>query len=123
MTIGQISADREAIVTVRLRGSDGAETEIEAVLDTGFSDFLTLPLLLIDALLLPRLNSAQIRLADGSFRRVDVYEGRIRWAGTWRAIPIQASENAPLLGMGLLFGSLLCLELAEGGSVTAETLE
>ena len=65
MIIGQITEDREAVVQIRLRGSDSLEVEVKAIVDTGFTDFLTLPEYLMTELSFPRLDTMRIRLAVG----------------------------------------------------------
>jgi predicted aspartyl protease len=40
---GMVNPDREAIICLPVRGPDEREQEIEAVIDTGFNGFLTLP--------------------------------------------------------------------------------
>jgi clan AA aspartic protease len=101
----------------------GSEVEIPVILDTGFSDYLTLPQSLIDELAFRRRDTTQIKLADGSFRRVEVFEGRVWWNYEWLTIPIQASEGDPLLGMALLHKHLLTVDVISQGDVTIETLE
>ena len=41
--IGRVSSVPEAIVALQVRGPEDHEVEVEAVLDTGFTDYLTLP--------------------------------------------------------------------------------
>ena len=53
MIEGVVNAAREAVVTISVRGPDGQAREIEAVIDTGYSGFLTLPASLVEDLGLP----------------------------------------------------------------------
>ena len=71
---GSVSADREAVLPLRVRGSDGREELVNAVIDTGFNGFLTLPPSLISDLDLPFIGITQATLGDGSTVRLDVYE-------------------------------------------------
>jgi predicted aspartyl protease len=43
MISGIVTADREAIVRLHLRGTSGLGVDVEAVLDTGFTEYLSLP--------------------------------------------------------------------------------
>ena len=43
MITGRVTRTPEALVALRVSGPQGREIEIEAVLDTGFTDYLTLP--------------------------------------------------------------------------------
>ena len=66
MIEGVVNASYEAMVTRLLRGPDGDVRDIEAVIDTGYSGFLTLPPRLVAELGLPFVTSAQAILANGS---------------------------------------------------------
>ena len=123
MIIGQVTSEHEAVLTIRLRSLDGAEIEVEVILDTGFTDFLTMPAALIRELSWPRRDSVPIILSDGSPRRVDVHAGHILWNGDWRIIPVQASEGDPLLGMALLHENFVSIEVISGGAVSIESIE
>lgn len=123
MITGGVTARREAIVSIRLRGMDGTELDVEAVLDTGFDDYLTLPAPLIAALSLPQLEAVPITLGDGQVVRVAVHGARVRWNDAWRDIYVQETGGDILLGMNLLLGSLVTLEVTDGGTVTIEALE
>jgi clan AA aspartic protease len=123
MITGEVTARREAVVSIRLRGVDGTELNVEAVLDTGFDDYLTLPAPLIAALGLPQLESVPITLGDGQVVRVAVHEARVRWNDAGRGIYVQETGGDILLGMNLLLGILVTLEVMDGGTVTIEALE
>ena len=43
MITGAVNANREATIRLVMSGSSGQQHEIEAIIDTGFTDFLTLP--------------------------------------------------------------------------------
>jgi len=43
MIIGAVTADREAVVKLEVRGPAGTKAEVEFVLDTGFTEYLTKP--------------------------------------------------------------------------------
>jgi predicted aspartyl protease len=62
MITGHVTADREAIVRLKLRGTNGVEAEVEAVLDTGFTEYLSLPQNWVTALALPLLFTDQMTL-------------------------------------------------------------
>jgi clan AA aspartic protease len=120
---GQVTLQLEALLTVRVRGASRTEVEINSTVDTGFSECLTLPPAIILALDLEQRGITQIRLSDGTYRRVDVYAGEIWWNGEWYAIPIQESQGDVLLGMELLHNHDLFIEVVAGGTVTVENME
>lgn len=51
--------DREARVPLVLRGPDGREQGVAAIIDTGFSGHLTLPFAVVEALGLDRLGQGE----------------------------------------------------------------
>ena len=53
MILGVVNAAYEAVVTLPLQDPEGRTRDIEAVVDTGYSGFLTLPPGLVDDLGLP----------------------------------------------------------------------
>jgi clan AA aspartic protease len=118
MITGVVTAYREAIVRLRLRATSGLEVEVEAVLDTGFTEYLSLPLATIQALNLPQISSEELILADGGRLQVAVYEGTVVWDGQDRTIYIHCLEGSPLLGMFLLFDHLLTMEVVNNGPLT-----
>jgi clan AA aspartic protease len=122
MMTGVVKSSREAIVRLKLRGTNGVDSEVEAVLDTGFTESLTLPQAWIVALALPRVNLDRVTLADGTIVGVDLHEGTVVWNGQDRAIIVHCMEGVPLIGMSLIYDHLLTLEATDGGSVTIAAL-
>ena len=116
MITGIVTADREALVRVLVRGVHGRERELVAILDTGFSEFLTLPSNVIEFLALPAAQSNEMTLADDTIIDVPVHRAVIVWEGAERRILVHRVDGTPLLGMGLVFGNVLTLEgKADGG--------
>ena len=66
MIEGVVNAAYEAVISLSLRGPSGQTREIDAVIDTGFNGFLTLPPALVAELGLPFLSHGGATLADGS---------------------------------------------------------
>ena len=123
MIKGRVNAHREARVPLPLRGSRGEEHAIEAVIDTGYNGFLTLPLEFIARLGLPFLRSSRAILGDGSTIEFDIYEATLIWNGRLQRIPVDAADVNPLLGMGLLYGHELNIEVIEEGSALIRALK
>jgi clan AA aspartic protease len=123
MINGRVNAHREALVSLPLRGAQGEEHTIEAVIDTGYNGFLTLPPALIEQLGLPFLRSSRAVLGDGSIIEFDLHEATVVWNDRSRRIPVDAADVSPLLGMGLLYGHALNVEVIEEGNVLIRSLE
>jgi clan AA aspartic protease len=120
---GRVTAHREALVSLSLRSGQGEEHAIEAVIDTGYDGFLTVPPDLIEQLGLPYLRSSRAILGDGSVIEFDIHEVTVIWNDRLRRIPVDAADVAPLLGMGLLYGHELKIEVIEEGSVHIRSLK
>ena len=77
MMPGFVNAFHEVIFTLRLRGSGGENVETQAILDTGFNDWLTLTPAMVQALDLPFREDAEFTLADGSEAMARLFEVEI----------------------------------------------
>jgi clan AA aspartic protease len=116
--------DQNCEATVRLVVSNESKQRqvINAVIDTGFTGFLTLPLTVINSLSLRLYSREEGTLGDGSTCIFDVYSGLVIWDGEYRYIDVNASETDPLVGMSLLYGYRIQLDAIEGGTVTIQAL-
>lgn len=121
MIAGTISNHR-AYVNLSIRTPDGREHEIETVLDTGFTGVLTLPPAAVAALSLPYVGPQPARLADGSPVMLALHELTLLWDGEERPVEVLSMDGAPLIGMALLDGSDVHLQVTEGGLVSIEPL-
>ena len=112
-----MSAAREAVVPLRLQGPEGRTREIEAVVDTGYSGFLTLPTALVDELGLPFAYIGQALLANDAEVDFDVHYVTVLWDGQPRDIEADATGSTPLVGMLLLDRHDLSIQVRDGGRV------
>lgn len=122
MIAGVVNAAREARVSLVLRAARGATQEIDALIDTGFNGFLTLPPSLIAALDLKRLARGRAILADGRDQLFDIYAVTVLWDGQALTVEADSADTDPLVGMGLLQGYRLSIEVLDGGSVEIQRL-
>ena len=114
---GIVNARYEAIVRLRVRGPGGVEADVDAIVDSGFTSSLTLPAATVTALGLVRQSGATAVLADGSIRQFEVYAAEVEWGGVWRTVLVSAVGSEPLLGMRLMAGHVLNIEVVPGGMV------
>ena len=114
------------MLVVRVVGQDGRSADIEAVIDTGFDGHLLLPPSVVSSLSLPRIGSARPTLADGSIVLMTVHVAEVLWHGRSRPVRVLAAGQGPsggaLVGMALLRGSRLRVDVVPGGSVLVEEL-
>jgi clan AA aspartic protease len=121
MMIGSVNSLHEAVLRLIVQGPKG-EQEVEAVIDTGFDGSLTLPSELVTALGLPFQSRGMVLLGDGSRSTFDAHEGMVLWNGRSRRILVEVADTEPLLGMRLMLGNELKIEIVEGGDVSLREL-
>lgn len=100
-----------------LRGPQEREQVIEAVVDTGYTASVTLPPAQITALGLRWQGFGRGTLADGSQCLFDVYEAEAVWDGQIRRVLVNEADTDPLVGMALLSGYQLRMEVCSQGKV------
>ena len=122
MIRGKVNARHEAHIPLRVRGPGGSELDVDAVVDSGFTGALTLPAATVAALGLIRRSGGRAVLADGSVRPFDQYSAEVEWAGAWRAVLVSAVSDEVLVGLRLLAGHELRIEVVPGGVVEIKPL-
>ena len=61
-------------------------------------------------------------LADGSIQMHDFYSVAVDWHGQQQTVLTYGTGDKPLIGMRLLTGNRVTLDVVEGGPVTIEPL-
>ena len=112
----------EARIRLKVIGKHGREQVIEAVIDTGYSSSLTLPPSLIAQLGLSWQDVGRAELADGNVCVFDVFEAQVIWDGKIRKITVDESDADSLVGMKLLRGHELKMQVRSRGKVTIKRL-
>jgi clan AA aspartic protease len=122
MMHGIVNRNCEATIRLVVGNTSSQRQTIDALIDTGFTGFLTLPLSVITIINLRLYRREAGTLGDGSTCIFDVYRGLVIWDGEFREVDINASEADPLVGMSLLYGYRIQLDAIEGGTVTIQLL-
>ncbi len=122
MMTGSITSEREAVLSLSIRNSDGVEVTVQALVDTGYNGTLTLPQAIIDTLALPWHGARLVTLADGSTVELGIYRAHVLWHDEERAVQSLAADGGPLLGMALLYGSRLTMDILDGSAFTIAPL-
>jgi len=117
MTRGEVNSRLEAMLNVVVYDSAGTANQFAALIDTGFGGFLTLPVSAIRSFQLRSLGRQRGTLADGSFTYFDVFAGSVEWNGEMRSVEIHAADAEPLIGMKLLEGHTVKIDVRQGGTV------
>ncbi len=120
MIEGVVNSAHEAVVTLPIQGQAGRPLEVDAVVDTGFNRFLTLPPTMVTELGLALTGVSRVVLADGSEVTVPSYGVTVLWDGQARDVVAYATDTTPLIGMALLDSHSLYVEIEDGGRVVIE---
>ncbi len=112
----------KAIIDLEVSSPSRPPVQLEAIIDTGFNGYLTLPSQTVIALQLSFAGHRRGTLADGSVTLLEVYLATVMWHGNPRVILILQSESSPLIGMALLEENRLTMDVVDGGRVAIESL-
>lgn len=117
MISGVVTAEREVVIPLVIAASDAEPVAIEAVLDTGFNGFLTLPAAFLRRLSLLPAGSTTATLGDGRSIELSVYEVSVLWDGEPQQVTVLEAEGGALVGMAMLVGYRLTIDVEIDGFV------
>ena len=123
MIEGAVNAAYEAVVSLALQGAEGRIQEMDAVVDTGFTGSLTLPPALVSELGLPFAYVGRAFMANDDEVEFDVHDVTVLWDGQPRPVRAAATGSTPLVGMMLLDGHDLNIQVRVGGRVVIQAGE
>lgn len=121
MIIGTVRG-RQPLIRLTVRGFGGHQQEIEAVVDSGYTGWLTLPPTAIAALSLRWETFGRGVLADGSVSAFDVYQAKVAWDGHLRRVFVDEFNAIPLVGMALLRGYECRMQVRARGKISIKKL-
>ena len=122
MIEGRINDRYEPVVTISLTAPKGETREVDAVVNTGFNGFLVLPPELVEEMEMPFLHYSRSFLADDREMTLQTHQATINWNGDARRVRAIASGSAALVGMQLLEGHRLEMDIRPGGTVQIHSL-
>jgi clan AA aspartic protease len=122
MITGHVTSAREAIIRIAVRGTAAREETVDAIIDTGFDGFLTLPASFVSDLALQFAGATKAALGDGSEVSLDAFEAVVAWDNDERSVVTLATTGEPLVGMALLSGYRVALDVVEGGRVAIQAI-
>ena len=115
-----MNSGRQAVITLSIHGPTGRTREVDAVIDTGYSEYLTLPPTIVRQLALPFSGKSRTYLADGSEVFFDLYQATVLWDSQPMPVDAYESNSIPLVGMALLRGHNLNMDVERGGRVAIQ---
>ena len=122
MIQGVVTEDREVVICLTIRGADGRDHEVDAVIDTGFDGWLSLPAAALAEMGFEWRQRGRAFLADGGESVFDIYEDIVVWDGQPRRVPIHQAETTPLVGMSLLDDYEVTFQVRRSGNVIIRKL-
>ena len=121
MIQGRVGRQHEAVIGCEVNGPKGS-LRLDVVIDTGLNGDLSLEASVIQELGLKATGAREGTLADGSVVEFDSYLAETNWLGQLRAITVIDSAGGNLLGMELLEGQRLTIDVVNDGLVTVQSL-
>ena len=120
MISGALNDRLEPMVVLEISNGDGHFHPVDALLDTGFSQHLTLPPNAVARLGLKPVNQIPMTLAGDREILAPVHEGLVKWFGKSKKINVIAIEGPSLLGMSLLANCKITIRAHPGGELLIE---
>lgn len=123
MISGRVNDIYEVVISVEVVAYDRRTAHrFDAVIDTGFSQYLMMPRGAISQMGLPIEGSRPLVLGNQQRHDFDFCYAAVFWDDEVRAIPVLISESETLVGARLLAGYLLTAAMVPGGRVTIAKL-
>jgi len=119
MISGQVKS-QQALIEIEIFAPSMLTESAQAVVDTGYTGYLTLGAERIRSLGLPFAGFRRGQVADGRTVLLEMYLATIRWHGRLHPVLAAQTKGSVLIGMSLLRGSELRIDVVEGGNISIE---
>src|SRR5262249_41363710 len=117
MIAARVTAQREAVVRLIILDIAQQPHDVDAMIDTGFNGFLTLPSAMVQTFQLPLAGNRRVTLGDGSTVVLDLYLATVLWDTQPREVLVLAAESGSLMGTARLYGHRVILRVVDNGDV------
>ncbi len=121
MIEGTVNGILEPVVTLVVSGVAERTSRVDALVDTGYGGDLMLPSDVVRDLGLVRVGATRLVLANGMEESFRTYMATVDWSGNKQGVAVHATSAAALVGMRLLEGHNLQIDVRQGGRVLIET--
>lgn len=125
MVAGRVIASEailQPIVELLIYGQSNTRAHVHAIVDTGFTEQLTLPGYAVDALDLQPDIDEELTMADGEPKNFKVYSATVDWNDQLQPVRVHRAEGAPLIGMAMLRDHDLYVRVVPDGLVNIDPL-
>ena len=120
VTTGRTHQYGRAMIPVDLFDHQDRLHRVEAMLDTGFDGFLTLPAHWVQRLGLVWASGIPMQVATSEWVQFDAYAAAVFWLGNRLPIRVLQTQSEILVGTRLLWESELTVQFWEGGAVNVQ---
>lgn len=103
-------------------GQSDSRARVYAVVDTGFTQHLTLPEHAIRALNLRFAFEETLTMANDEPTEFATYHASVNWNGVTRKVEVHRAEGDPLIGMAMLRDHDLHIRSVPGGIVSIDPI-
>ena len=110
------------VVPVAVLDRSGSPQQFQAVLDTGFAGAISLPRPSIERFGLANPRQEPVTLANGETQDSYIYRATAIWDGERYAVSVYELGREPFIGMELLNGNRLTMDVHEDGPISIEPL-
>jgi predicted aspartyl protease len=122
MITGTVTSLDEALIRIKVRGGTGAEVSTEAVIDTGFNGSLTLRPQDAKAVFVQTHSIRPYTMANGMVENLPECIVDLEWDGRWMPVIAAIVDGDPLVGMKVLRGYRLTMDVVDNGRLVIEDL-
>jgi clan AA aspartic protease len=117
MIFGKVAENLDPCMDLTVCLPDGRREPFSAVIDTGFNSELAAPPTWLEKLGAVDAAPTEVRLADDTVLEVPCYSLTVLWHGQERRIRAIAAGEEVLIGMRLLRGSQVKIDVEKNGSI------
>ncbi len=110
-------------VLIEVKSEAELGVPMEALLDSGFTGAVSLPLRVVEESDLTWSGEHSVTLGDASEVGVDLYEGIVEFAGGRYRCAILCTGDVPTVGMHLMQEARICFEAVPGGTVSLASID
>ena len=115
---GSVDPKRRPILPVWVEGPFGSE-QVNALVDTGFNGFVSLPQSVIYRLGMKRYGRIPVLSANGVLTLEVAFEGATRWTGGLRSgLVIESAAGLASIGTELMDGSVIEIDFGRARTVS-----
>ena len=108
---------------IHIESSAGTSDVFDAIVDTGFTGHIAMPVTQCLALGLELGRKTFTMFGNASIEELDLYLANVYWDGCWRQVPVIATGTVVLIGMNMLRGSSVCFDAVDMGAIEIELLD